>query len=311
MEIYTKITDVSHKYGNVALALGMFDGLHLGHQSIIRRAVDLAKADGGTAMVMTFANHPLTVIAPDQVPLMLSDNETKASIIEKCGVDVLFSIPFTKYFSRIAPEDFLGMLRDNIAPKFVVTGANYTFGRMGKGNRKMLLRLASSFGFAADICPTVLRDGKAISSTRIREFLASGDLATANDFLGRPFEFGGRVVHGDRRGRTLGFPTANVKVSKERAMLPNGAYAVEVCLDGDVYDGLANIGNNPTFEGKERRLEVNIQNFDADIYDRFIETRFLAKLRDERKFAGAEELIKQLRRDRERAEVIWSAVRGE
>lgn len=305
MEIYTKITDVTKKYRNVAVALGMFDGMHIGHQSIVRRAAELAKRANGASAVFTFSNHPLSVLAPDSLPPMIGGNELKIAVFEKMGVDVLFNVPFTREFSRIAPEKFLAMLKNSLAPKFVVTGANYTFGYMGKGNPRMLLRLAEEYGFTAEICPTILRDGRAVSSTRIRELLKNGELHEANDFLGHPFSFAGRVVHGDRRGRTLGFPTANLKIEASRAMLPNGAYAAEVFIGEKNFDALVNIGSNPTFGGREKRLEANLQNFDADIYGEFIEVGFLEKLRGEKKFADADELVRQLRRDREKAAKIW------
>ncbi len=312
MEIYNKLGFVPV----AAVALGMFDGVHAGHRSIISRAVALAKETGGKSAVFTFANHPLTVLAEQSAPRIICSPETKARIMREMGVDVLFNVTFTKEFSRITPENFLAMLRDNIAPRFVVTGANYTFGAKGMGNKRTLLRLANKFDFAAEICPTVTALGKTVSSTRIRESIIDGDLPTANALLAAPFTYGGRVVHGDRRGRTIGFPTANLIIEKHRAILKNGAYAAFARInlrsarqsDNDneeIFPALANVGDNPTFSGKERRLEVNVQNFSRDIYGQYIEVEFLAKLRDEQKFAGADELIKQLKRDRENAAAFW------
>ncbi|MBR2214923.1 MAG: bifunctional riboflavin kinase/FAD synthetase [Selenomonadaceae bacterium] len=306
MKIYAKLTDITREYKWVSVALGMFDGVHVGHQSIIRRAADLAKAHGGVCAVFTFANHPLSILAPDRMPLQIATPELRAHILAELGVDILFSVPFTKEFSKIAPERFLAILRDNMAPRYVVTGANFTFGKDGKGNQRLLLRLAESYNFTAEICPTVLSGGRAVSSTRVRSLIKSGDLLTVNEFLGRPFTFAGRVIHGDRRGRALGFPTANLAIAETQAMLPNGAYAAQVLTGGRLYNGLANIGNNPTFAGVKRRLEVNIQDFATDIYNELIQVRFWEKLRDEKKFSSAEQLVKQLRRDREMAEAIWA-----
>lgn len=305
MKTYTKITDITKSYPNIIVALGMFDGMHIGHQSIVRRALEIADETGGIGAVFTFNNHPLSVLAKDRMPLQIGSPELRASILEKMGVEVLFNIPFTREFSRLSPEKFLELLRDNLAPHYVVTGANFTFGRQGKGTQRLLQRVGKDYGFHAEICPTVLAEGRPVSSTRIRELLREGDLDTVNGFLGRPFTFTARVIHGDRRGRTLGFPTANLQISGDRAMLPNGAYAVQVVLRGRYYNGLANIGNNPTFHGADRRLEVNIQDFHGDIYDQLLQIVFLKKLREERKFVSANHLIRQLHRDREAAKAIW------
>lgn len=305
MKIYSKITDIAKKYDRIAVALGMFDGVHIGHQSIIHRAMELAGAMGGTSVVFTFNNHPLSVLAPERMPLQIGSPELRADVLERMGVDVLMSVPFTKEFSRLSPERFLELLRDNLAPRYVVTGANFTFGRGGKGNQRMLMRLSKDYGFEAEICPTVQNEGKAVSSTRVRALLKEGDLDTVNAFLGRPFAFVERVIHGDRRGRLLGFPTANLPIADSRAMLPNGAYAVQVILQGRYYDGLANIGSNPTFDGCTRRLEVNIQDFSGNIYDQLLQVRFLKKMRDEKKFPSVDHLVRQLHKDREMAREIW------
>ncbi|MBQ1336435.1 MAG: bifunctional riboflavin kinase/FAD synthetase [Selenomonadaceae bacterium] len=309
MKTYTKITDITKEYPRISVALGMFDGMHIGHQSIVQRAMELAKEQNGTSAVFTFNNHPLSILAKDRMPLQIGSPELRASILEKMGVEVLFNIPFTKEFSKLSPEKFLELLRNNLAPKYVVTGANFTFGRQGKGNQRLLQRVGEDYGFHAEICPTVLAGGHPVSSTRIRELLKEGDLDRVNEFLGRPFVFTARVIHGDRRGRTLGFPTANLQISESRAMLPNGAYAVQVIYKGTCYDGLANIGNNPTFEGNNRRLEVNIQEFRENIYDQLLQVVFLEKLREEKKFPSVEHLVRQLHNDRENARKIWDKYR--
>jgi len=305
MKTYTKITDITKEYPRTAVALGMFDGMHIGHQSIVERAMELAREQEGTCVVFTFNNHPLSVLAKERMPLQIGSPELRAAILEKMGVDVLFNIPFTKEFSRLSPERFLELLRDCLAPCYVVTGANFTFGRQGKGNQRMLQRVGEDYGFHAEICPTVLAGGRPVSSTRIREMLKEGDLDTVNEFLGRPFTFTARVIHGDRRGRTLGFPTANLQIMEGRAMLPNGAYAVQVIYKGMYYNGLANIGNNPTFRGCDRRLEVNIQEFQEDIYDQLLQIVFLKKLREEKRFPSVDHLIRQLHRDKEAAKAVW------
>lgn len=305
MQVYHKLKDFTKEYHRMAVALGMFDGVHIGHQSIIRRAVELARGDGGTSAVFTFSNHPLSVLSPQNMPPQLGTAELKAQLIGELGVDVLVSIPFTREFAQRTPEEFLALLRADFAPRYVVTGPNYTFGQKGRGTQRQLLRDGPAYGFQTEICPAVLRSGRIVSSTRIRALIANGDLVAANDFLGHPFRLVERVIHGDRRGRTLGFPTANLPILPGVAMLPNGAYAVRVAYRGRWYGGMASIGSNPTFEGCNRRVEVHIEDFDADIYDQELIVDFLAKLREEQKFGSVEQLVRQLTKDRARAAQIW------
>ena len=284
-----------------AVALGTFDGVHVGHQSIIRRAISLAKAHKLTSVVYTFSNHPLAVVAPEMVPMQIGDNISKADIMAELGVQVLVNVPFTEKLCRQSPEDFLLDLQQSLNPRYVVTGPNFSFGAKAKGNPRMLVRVGEDYGFQAEIGQAVQLDGKMVSSTRIRGLIESGNLEKTNEYLGRFFSFGGRVIHGDHRGRKLGFPTANLAIGDKRAMLPNGAYAVKVLLNGVTYKGIANIGDNPTFEGCNRRLEVNILDFAKDIYDCPLTVQFAVKLREQKKFSGVEALVKQLHADEEKA----------
>ncbi|MBE8951610.1 MAG: riboflavin biosynthesis protein RibF [Quinella sp. 1Q7] len=275
----------------------MFDGVHLGHATVIRHALDIARSIAGTGIVFTFSNHPMSVINPAAAPLMIGSKNLRREIFADMGVDVLIEIPFTADFSRKSPEEFLQLLRDKISPVCVVTGPNYTFGRFGRGNGRMLLREAQNFGFKAEVCQTFTVDRKTVSSTRIRALIAAGDLHGANELLGRNFTYAGEVVNGDKRGRKLGFPTANLEISDNRAMLPNGAYVVRVKVRGAMYNGIANVGDNPTFKAQRRRLEVFIDNFSGDIYGEEIFVAFVSKIRDEKIFATVDELKAQLADD--------------
>lgn len=286
---------------STAIALGTFDGIHVGHQSIIRRAMALAREHDLYCGVYTFSNHPLSVMAPARMPMQIGDNISKAHILEEMGVDILVNLPFTEKLSRQPAEAFLADLQQYLSPKYVVTGPNFTFGSKAKGNPRMLMRLGQDYGFQAEIGQAVQLDGRMVSSTRIRSLIEAGDLLKANEYLGRSFSFGGRVIHGDHRGRKLGFPTANLAIGNNRAMLPNGAYAVKVLLGGKYYNGIANIGDNPTFEGCNRRLEVHILDFSGDIYDSPLTVQFITKLREQKKFSGVEALVKQLRADEKEA----------
>ena len=297
MEIIKKITALTKKYPKPVVALGMFDGVHLGHATVIRHAIDTAKKIGGTAIVFTFSNHPLSVIDPDSAPLIIGSKSLRREIFADMGVDVLIEIPFTKELSKKSPEEFLELLQDKIAPAYVVTGQNYTFGRFGRGNGRMLLREGENYGFKAEVCQTFTIDRKTVSSTRIRALIAAGDLNSANQLLGRNFTYAGEVVNGDKRGRKIGFPTANLEIADNRAMLPNGAYIVRVKVRDKFYNGIANIGDNPTFKVARRRLEVFIDKFSENIYGEEIFVSFVSKLRDEKIFASVEELKAQLNED--------------
>ena len=297
MEIIKKLAALTQKFPQPVVALGMFDGVHLGHASVIRRAVEVARKISGTAIVFTFSNHPLSVLAPENAPLMIGSRSLRREIFENLGVDILIEIPFTRELSRKSPEEFLELLRDKISPVCVVTGPNYTFGRLGKGNGRMLLREAESYGFRAEICPAVTVDKKTVSSTRIRALIAEGNLSEANALLGRNFTYVSKVVNGDRRGRKLGFPTANLEIEDHRAMLPNGVYVVRVKVGENFYSGIANVGDNPTFKVAKRRLEVFIDNFSGDIYGEEIAVSFVSKIRDEKIFASVDELKAQLSDD--------------
>lgn len=297
LEIIKKITGLTKKYPRPVVALGMFDGVHLGHAGVIRHAIETAKKINGTAIVFTFSNHPLSVIAPDSAPLMIGSKNLRREIFADMGVDVLIEIPFTKELSKKSPEEFLELLQDKISPAYVVTGPNYTFGRFGRGNGRLLLREAEHYGFKAEVCQAFTIDRKIVSSTRIRALIAAGDLASANQLLGRNFTYAGEVVNGDKRGRKIGFPTANLEIGDHRAMLPNGAYIVRVKVHDKFYNGIANIGDNPTFKVARRRLEVFIDDFSENIYGEEIFVSFIGKLRDEKIFASVEELKVQLNED--------------
>ncbi len=297
MEVIKKLSALTKKFPSPVVALGMFDGVHRGHASVIRRAVEVAQKISGTAVVFTFANHPLSVLSPETAPLMIGSRSLRREIFESLGVEVLIEIPFTKELSRRSPEEFLELLREKISPAYVVTGPNYTFGRFGKGNGRLLLREGESYGFSAEICPAVTVDKKTVSSTRIRALIAEGNLSEANELLGRNFTYVSKVVNGDRRGRKLGFPTANLEIEDHRAMLPNGVYIVRVWVGGEIFSGIANVGDNPTFKVAKRRLEVFIDNFSGDIYGEEIAVSFVSKIRDEKTFASVDELKAQLNED--------------
>jgi riboflavin kinase/FMN adenylyltransferase len=307
LQVITVIKEIKKKIGNArtAVALGTFDGVHVGHSSIIQRAKELAEEIGGKSVVFTFSNHPLSVLAPAKEPMQLGDRLSKVYLMEQEGIDFLVNIPFTEKIASLSPIVFLVALKHYLHPAYVVVGPNFSFGAKGKGSPRMLLREGEKYGFQAEIAQEVQREGRIVSSTRIRNLVEDGDLEKTNEFLGHPFTVGGRVIHGDHRGNTIGFPTANLPIGKKRAMLPNGAYAVRAILKGESYYGIANIGDNPTFEGCNRRIEIHILDFDKDIYDEALLVEFCYKLRPQKKFSGIDALVAQLRQDERTARKLF------
>ncbi|WP_281539308.1 bifunctional riboflavin kinase/FAD synthetase [Selenomonas noxia] len=301
MEKYTQLAYFSSKYENIVIALGMFDGLHIGHQEVIRTAVKKAQEIKGTALVFSFANHPRAVIVPEGAPHRIGCQSVRLRILKNLGVDALVEIAFTSSFAETTANGFIHLLQQYFAPKYIVVGENYTFGRGGRGNPNLLKEQSGRYGFHLIVCPPVLYGGVPVSSTRIRALLAQGDLSHVNAYLGYPFTVTGTVIHGQERGRTLGFPTANVSLHESYESLPNGVYAVMVVHKKHSYHGVANIGNNPTFGGYDRRLEVHIIDFSGDLYDSEITVSFFFKIRDEQRFSTADELIFQIKKDKEAA----------
>lgn len=305
MEIISDWKAIPEALRHCACALGTFDGLHRGHQTVIRTAVDYAQAHGLPSVVFTFANHPRSVLSPEKAPLVIESEAVRRLQLEQMGVDALFEPVFTTELAAMDPLTFLEFLQEKLAPVFVTAGPNYSFGKFGAGRSEMLSEQGDNFGFTAQICPTVDEEGQMISSTRIREFIVRGKLSKANTWLGHPVSVYGEVMHGDKRGRLLGFPTANIALPKQMAVLPKGVYATRVTVEGEIYAGAANIGNNPTFGIMETRLEVHLLHFTGDLYGKNILVEFLARLRGEEKFPSVDALIAQMEKDKAEAERIF------
>jgi len=298
MEYYTKLAAFHSLYPRIVMALGMFDGIHLGHRRIIETAVHRAREIGGTALVFSFLNHPRAVVNQQGSPLRIDSDILRRKMLEHLGVDVLVEIPFTADFSQTEAIDFIALLHRYFAPQYIVVGENYTFGRYSRGTPALLSKEAERYGFRAIICESVIRDAEPVSSTRIRRLMQQGDIAKVNEYLGHPFSIAGEVVHGEARGRLLGFPTANIELYEKNESLPNGVYAVTVTHGTEQYAGVANIGNNPTFGGCRRRLEVHIFDLSKELYGAQLTVSFHARIREERRFSSVEELKAQIERDK-------------
>ncbi|GEN33638.1 MULTISPECIES: bifunctional riboflavin kinase/FAD synthetase [Aneurinibacillus] len=280
------------------LALGYFDGVHVGHRRVIQKAIDVAKSLGVKSAVMTFDPHPREVLGQSGYTQYLTPTDEKLEQLKKMGVDIAYVVHFDISFAAIYPEDFIDEFLMQLCPKHVVAGFDYTFGHRGKGT-VFTLKEHANRRYDVDVVAPVNRFGEKVSSTLIREYLYSGKIKEATQFLGRPYRVRGKVVHGEKRGRTIGFPTANLRLYAPYIVPKNGVYGVRAGLEGRSYYGVMNVGIKPTFENehKEKSLEVHLFDFAGDIYDKTLEVEFLFFIREEQKFAGVDALIAQINAD--------------
>jgi riboflavin kinase/FMN adenylyltransferase len=289
---------------NPVVTTGTFDGVHSGHQKIITRLHDVARAIDGETVLLTFYPHPRMVLHPDDNGLLLlTTQKEKIELLEKYGVDHLIIHPFTKEFSRTTSLEFVrNILVNKLKTKKLVIGYNHHFGRNREGSFEHLNEYGHLYNFEVEEIPAKDIDHVEVSSTKIRNALQSGDIKTATSYLGHHFSLTGKVVEGKKLGKTIGFPTANIFVEDKYKLIPaDGVYAVKVKHNNVMYGGMLNIGNNPTVGGTTKTIEVNIFDFDADIYNHQATIYFIERLRDEVKFAGLEELKQQLAMDKKRA----------
>jgi len=298
MHILHSIAELKELPGPIFLAIGVFDGVHLGHRAVIERAERDATANHGTAVVVTFDPHPARVLRPEAAPLLLTATRHKAQLIKKLGVDALLIIPFTQEFSLKDARTFIRELHEASQPlRGICVGHEWSFGHRRSGNLELLQQLGDEWGFDEVGIPAVQRDGMVVSSTAIRQAVAAGDLEMAARLLGRPYTVLGTVVEGQQLGRQLGFPTANLSVHSEQ-LPPDGVYAVVVEWEGRQEKGVLNIGLRPTVgAGLSRTIEVHLLDFSGELYGMDLEVTFRDYLRGERKFSGVEELREQILRD--------------
>jgi riboflavin kinase/FMN adenylyltransferase len=283
----------------ICLAIGFFDGVHLGHQQIIRQTIADARQHDALALVLTFDRHPNTIVAPDRVPPLIYSLPQKLRVIESLGVDTVLLIHFDEIFSRQTGEEFIRHLtRDAGQIQSLCVGGDFVFGRQRSGNVALLKKLGGETGFAVHGLAAVSLDGQIVSSTRIREFIRAGDLDTVSQMIGRPYAISGRVIKGQRLGQQLGFPTANLDVAG-LALPPNGVYAGHANVEGKAYRTAVNIGSRPTVSSGSQALhaEVHLLNFSGNLYDLELEVEIGDKLREEKKFASTVELRKQIALD--------------
>lgn len=311
MELVRSVEQVPrHPDGN-RVAIGMWDGVHLGHQSILRALVESARAAGGQSVVMGFDPHPMALLRPEEAPRHLQTVEERADVLAALGLDVHLVIPFTREFADLTADQFVDrILIGDLCARQVMVGFNFTFGRGGRGTAATLVELCARHGVEVRVFEPVRLGGETVSSTAVRYLLAAGEVGRAGELLGRPFALSGEVVPGDRRGRRLGFPTANLNTAAGRQLPAPGVYAVRVTLlpsgrhavlpeEGGVtrYGGMLNLGTRPTVGGSGLRVEVHLFGFQGDLYGRRLQVEFVRRLRAERAFPDLDALARQLHQD--------------
>jgi riboflavin kinase / FMN adenylyltransferase len=280
-----------------AVALGTFDGVHLGHRSILGTALARARAVGLDAVACTFDRHPMEILHPDRAPLPITTLEERLTLIGEIGVDTVIVLSFTRELAGIEPEAFVkDVLLDRLRAREVVVGYNHRFGRGARGDARLLEDLADRLGFQAHVVPPTAVDGVAVSSTEIRAALQRGDVSSAARALGRPYTIGGRVTSGAGRGRTLGFPTANIDPGRP-LLVTRGVYRGVVHHPGGRHAAVVNVGVRPTFGETTLAVEAHLLDFTGDLYGHEVYLDFVARLRDEMRFSSVEDLKAQVARD--------------
>src|SRR6184192_2621771 len=303
METLRSIPELSTLPGPLFLAIGVFDGVHRGHQTVISTSAGHARAVNGTPVVVTFDPHPEKILRPETAPHLLTATPHKIALIRDLGMAHLLIITFDKQFAATEPEEFVHELVEHSKSlREICVGHEWSFGKNRRGNLKLLNQLGARFDFGVVGIPPVTVNGELVSSTTIRKAVETGDLAKAAQMLGREYTVLGTVVSGDNRGKKIGFPTANLSAHNEQ-FPPNGVYFAHATLNGSIYPGVVNLGYRPTVSSDkaERVLEIYLLDFDHDIYGKDIEVRFVQYLRPEQKFENLDALARQIKFDVQQA----------
>lgn len=292
------------RFINPVLTIGTFDGVHSGHMAILNELKQQAKALSGETIVITFHPHPRRILNNADAPALLTSLDERIERFQSLGIDHLVVVPFDPAFSELKAEDYVEQfIVSYFHPKLIIIGNDHRFGKSRSGDFSLLSKMGNSFGYQVMEIPEQVLNASRVSSTNIRQALLNGDIKLANQLLTYPYQLTGKVVVGDKLGRTLGFPTANLAINDSDKLIPaSGVYAVTVQLKKDEktrnFQGMMNIGYRPTVNGKERRIEVHIFSFDEDIYNETLSVSLLAYTRKEMKFAGLEALKEQLHKDK-------------
>ncbi len=297
MKIIRGINNINKPLAHPILTIGNFDGVHLGHQRILKKVADRAKEVKGTGIVFTFEPHPRKIVAPDNSPPLLTTFDQKLKLIEKAGIKLVICADFTPNFASQYPEEFIKtILLEKINAKEIIVGHDFTFGRGKKGTIDYFKKAGEGLGFKVEELEPVKLSGQVVSSSLIRDLIKKGDVNQAASFLGRYYSLKGKVIEGDKKGVALGFPTANVDI-QDNFIPQTGVYAAQVIIQNKTFNGVANVGYNPTFKRNRLSVEVHILDFSGNLYDEVIELSFINKIRDEITFSSEEELKAQIKKD--------------
>ncbi len=298
MQIIENVFNISQKIQPTAIALGYFDGIHLGHQKLIESAMQIARQKKIKSLVFTFKTHPLSVLAPNHIPKLLFSNEKKIETFESIGIDYLIFPKFTHQIMKMSPENFVQeILVEKLNTQHVIVGFNYTFGYRGTGTPDILMKLGRKYGFEVTIIEPVQVDHVTISSSLIRKLLLDGDIKKVNKYLGRNYSISGKVIQGKGLGKKISIPTANIEIDNSLALPRSGVYHTKILYRGKIYVSLTNIGINPTFKNHPFTIETHILNFSKDIYNEEIEILFVDRIRPEIKFDSLEDMVAQIKKD--------------
>lgn len=300
MKVYQGLENFS-KLENAVVTTGTFDGVHIGHEQILKRLNEIAAKTKGESVLLTFYPHPRMVLQEDSDLKLINTIEEKTALLEKAGVQHLIIHPFTKAFSRTTSLEYVrDILVNQIGTKRLVIGYDHHFGRNREGSFEHLRDFGPVYGFEVEEIPAQDIDSVKVSSTKIRKAIEEGDLETANSYLGNPFPLSGVVIGGDRIGRELGYPTANLKIGNDYKLVPpNGVYAVQTSYQGKTYNAMLNVGVRPTLEAEDdkQRIEVHLLDFQADLYGEYLQLELHKRIRDEKKFDSKSKLIEEIAKD--------------
>ena len=309
MQIYYDLEAPSELFQESIITVGVFDGLHIGHQAVIQQVLTQAKKFKLASLVLTFDPPPLAFLAPERCPPSLTTLPKKVEILEQLGVDAVLFARFDAYLQQMSPDTFVRqVLLQRLHARQVIIGYDWQFGKGRSGNAEALKQLGERYQFGVMIVGPVQVHGKPVHSTRVREAIAASRLDLASELLGRRYSIMGEVIKGEGRGRQIGFPTANIDVGGQM-LPPSGVYAVRVKVEGRMFDGVLNMGNRPTFNGQKFQIESHLFDFEEMVYGKEIEIFFIEKIRDERKFPNPEMLIDQIKQDAATAKVILNRMR--
>jgi riboflavin kinase/FMN adenylyltransferase len=304
MKVYYDLKECEESLPYPVVTLGNFDGIHRGHQEIFRMLRQEAEANHGTALVITFFPHPLKVLHPARAPRLITNIQDRVELMECCGIDHVLCLPFNEEFAGWDAERFVReILVRKLGIKRVLVGEDFRFGKNREGGLNFLRKHGEPFGYTVRKIEPVQVDGMEISSTRIRQSIQEGLIRESNAMLGRPYNISGTVVEGDKRGRTLGYPTANLATEAE-LIPPNGVYAVRVVLGEERLPGVASLGIKPTFAGQQYSIEAHIFDFDREIYGKSLRMEFVERIREEKSFPDPHALVEQINRDAQQARKI-------